>query len=115
MLGKRIKELCERNGIFLDNLAHNSGISIEALNRIEDNKIEHVENHELLKIIDNLHLKSACDFTYLMRLNTVSRKFQAYVVGLPKTGTVSLAGIFGNYRSRHEFDQWEAHQMVIKY
>ena len=115
MLGKRIKELRERNGISLDNLAHNSGISIEALNRLEDNEIEHVENHELLKIIDNLHLKSAYDFTYLMRLNTVSRKFQAYVVGLPKTGTVSLAGIFGNYKSGHEFDQWKTHQMVIKH
>ena len=115
MLGKRIKELRERNGIFLDNLAHNSGISIEALNRLEDNEIEHVENHELFTIIDNLHLKSAYDFTYLMRLNTVSRKFQAYVVGLPKTGTVSLAAIFGNYRFGHEFDQWETHQMVIKH
>ena len=62
MLGKRIKELRERNGIFLDNLAHNSGISIEALNRLEDNEIEHVENHELFAIIDNLHLKSAYDF-----------------------------------------------------
>lgn len=115
MLGKRIKELCERNGISMDDLAHNTGISIEVLNRIEDNETEHVENRKLLKIIDNLHLKSAYDFTYLMRLNTVYRKFQAYVVGLPKTGTVSLAGIFGNYRSSHEFDQWETHQMVIKY
>jgi len=62
MLGKRIKELRERNGISLDNLAHNSGISIEVLNRLEDNEIEHVENHELFTIIDNLHLKSAYDF-----------------------------------------------------
>jgi transcriptional regulator with XRE-family HTH domain len=115
MLGKRIKELRERNGISRDDLAYNTGISIEVLSRIEDYEMEHVENHELLKIIDNLHLKSAYDFAYLMRLNKISRKFQAYVVGLPKTGTVSLAGIFGNYRASHEFDQWETHQMVIKY
>ncbi|MCP4694395.1 MAG: hypothetical protein GY859_40570, partial [Desulfobacterales bacterium] len=36
-------------------------------------------------------------------------------LGLPKTGTTSLAGIFGGYRSAHEFQQWETHQAVIAY
>lgn len=30
-------------------------------------------------------------------------RFQAYVVGLPKTGSTSLATVFGNYRSGHEW------------
>jgi hypothetical protein len=30
-------------------------------------------------------------------------RFQAYVVGLPKTGSTSLATIFGNYRTGHEW------------
>jgi hypothetical protein len=32
------------------------------------------------------------------------RAFHVYGIGAPKTGTVSLARIFGNYRSRHEPD-----------
>jgi hypothetical protein len=31
------------------------------------------------------------------------RRFRAYNVGLAKTGTASIAGIFANYRSLHEF------------
>lgn len=34
-------------------------------------------------------------------------RFQAYVVGLPKTGSTSLATVFGNYRSSHEWDLME--------
>lgn len=34
-------------------------------------------------------------------------RFQAYVVGLPKTGSTSLATIFGNYRSGHEWQLME--------
>ncbi len=36
-------------------------------------------------------------------------RFQAYVVGLPKTGSTSLATVFGNYRSGHE---WELMELV---
>ena len=35
--------------------------------------------------------------------NTSYRRFQAYNVGLPKTGTASIAALFGQYRSAHEF------------
>lgn len=31
-------------------------------------------------------------------------RFQAYVVGLPKTGSTSVAAMFGNYRSAHEWN-----------
>lgn len=30
-------------------------------------------------------------------------RFQAYVVGLPKTGSTSIATVFGNYRTGHEW------------
>lgn len=30
-------------------------------------------------------------------------RFQAYLVGLPKTGSTSVAAMFGNYRSAHEW------------
>jgi transcriptional regulator with XRE-family HTH domain len=115
MLGKRIKELRQRNEISLEDLALNSGLTVESLNRIEGGEIERLEVRELLKIVDSLHLKSAYDFTCLLQLNKAPRRFQAYAVGLPKTGTVSLVGIFGNYRSSHEFDQWNTHQTIIKY
>lgn len=36
-------------------------------------------------------------------------RFQAYVVGLPKTGSTSLATIFGNYRSGHE---WQLNELL---
>lgn len=36
-------------------------------------------------------------------------RFQAYVVGLPKTGSTSIATVFGNYRSGHE---WELMRLV---
>lgn len=40
-----------------------------------------------------------------MLLNPHKRKrtFQAYCIGLPKTGTTSITNIFGNYRSIHGF------------
>lgn len=31
-------------------------------------------------------------------------RFQAYLVGLPKTGSTSVAAMFGNYRSAHEWN-----------
>src|ERR1043166_5506594 len=35
--------------------------------------------------------------------HAMQRRFHAYNVGLPKTGTTSVAGIFSNYRTWHEF------------
>ena len=42
----------------------------------------------------------------------LQRRFHAYNVGLPKTGTTSVAGIFSNYRTRHEFLFLETGQAV---
>ncbi len=36
-------------------------------------------------------------------------RFQAYVVGLPKTGSTSMATLFGNYRSGHE---WQLNELL---
>ena len=38
-----------------------------------------------------------------MSSNSCPRRFQAYNVGLAKTGTNSIASLFGGYRSGHEF------------
>ncbi len=113
MLGKQIKELRRRNEISLEELAQKSGLSVDTLRQIEEDNVEHLEDSMLLKIADNLRLKSALDFACLMKTNKAFRRFHAYVVGLPKTGTVSFAGLFGNYRSLHEFHQRETHQEII--
>ncbi len=115
MIGIRIKELRLRNGISRELLASSTGLTIENLHHIEDNKIGYIETSTLLKIVETLRLKNSCDFVNLMRLNKVPKRIHVYCVGLPKTGTVSLVGLFGNYRSRHEFHQWETHQMIIRY
>jgi len=36
-------------------------------------------------------------------------RFQAYVVGLPKTGSTSIATTFGNYRTGHE---WQLRELI---
>ncbi len=114
MLGARIGELRLKNGIPLEGLAEKSGISADALARIERGELPQLDTQRLLKIADNLRLKSGADFAGLLQLNKYPRRFHAYCVGLPKSGTVSLAGLFSNYRSCHEFHQWETHQMIIR-
>ena len=115
MLGWRISDLRLKNGLSLEELAANSGISAGELGRIERGEVKQLDTQRLLKIADNLRLKSGADFAGLMRLNRFPRRFHVYGVGLPKSGTVSLAGLFGNYRSCHEFHQWETHQTIIRY
>jgi hypothetical protein len=44
--------------------------------------------------------------------HTDSRKFKIYNVGLAKTGTTSIANIFGNYQSGHEFLLKETGQVI---
>lgn len=42
-------------------------------------------------------------------------RFQAYVVGLPKTGSTSLATVFGRYRSGHEWDLMDLVETGLQY
>ena len=114
MPGTRIRELRLKHEISLGELAAKSGISADELGGIERGEVKQLDTQKLLKIADNLRIKSGADFAALMRLNRFPRRFHAYCVGLPKSGTVSLAGLFSNYRSCHEFHQWETHQMIIR-
>lgn len=41
-------------------------------------------------------------------------RFQAYVVGLPKTGSTSLATVFGNYRTGHEWQMYELLAVALR-
>jgi transcriptional regulator with XRE-family HTH domain len=102
MLGKLIKELRESRNISIEELACKSGLSKEMLTRIEEGAISSINLQKLLKIADGLQLKTAYDFVYLMKMNSSPRRFHAYNVGLIRTGTTSIAGIFNKYRSGHE-------------
>ncbi|MFH1593377.1 MAG: class IV adenylate cyclase [Candidatus Omnitrophota bacterium] len=99
--GKRIKELCAKQRISSKQLAKRSGIEQARVRNILSGYIESVEPEELLKITDCIDL-SLQEFIYLQKLNSSPRKFQAYCVGIPKTGTTSIKGIFSGFRSLHE-------------
>jgi Sulfotransferase domain len=43
------------------------------------------------------------------------RRFHAYNIGLPRTGTTSIAGIFGNFRVGHEFLDMETMLAITAY
>ena len=115
MLGRQIKNLRQQQAISRETLANRTGISEDVLEEIEEGFVQPpIDNKLVLRIADQLQFKSGLDFAEFMRLNR-ARKFKAYVVGLAKTGTVSLKGIFGDYWTGHEFNQWNTHQMIIKY
>jgi transcriptional regulator with XRE-family HTH domain len=116
MLGRRIQDLRERQGISRETLAERTGLRVEEVIRLEThNHGAQVPTDVLLRIADGLRLRKAIEFASLVRLNGMTRRFQAYCLGLAKTGTVSIGGIFSNYRNGHEFQQWETHQMIIQY
>lgn len=114
LLGKRIEALRERQGLDRESLALRVGCAPDELARIENGEAEAPPMARLLDIADALQLKKAADFVSLVQLGGSSRRIHAYCLGLPKTGTVSLYGIFRGYRSAHEFQQWETHQAIIR-
>ncbi len=115
LLGKRIEALRERQGLDRKSLAIRAGFAPDELARVENGEAEALPMAGLLAIADALQLKKAADFVSLVQLGGSSRRIHAYCLGLPKTGTVSLFGIFRGYRSAHEFQQWETHQVSIRY
>lgn len=115
MLGKRIRDLRARQNISREDLASRAGLTADELARIEEENVVQLPAPQLLALADGLCLREASSYVALLKLNGVSRRFQAYCLGLPKTGTVSIKGIFGNYRSAHEFRQWDTHDMVIRF
>lgn len=115
MLGRRIKELRRRDGMALEKLACASGFSEDELRRIENGEVEQIEAQRLIKIVDALSIKKARDFLLLMKLNRKPPEFKAYCVGLAKTGTTSIAGIFNSYPSQHEYLNGKTGRMFRKY
>jgi len=113
MLGKEIKLLREKAKISIEDLAFRSNISVEILSRLENGDIRQLPVPDLLRVNNNLGMKSAREFVKLMHLNKYHEDFKIYSVGVGKTGTLSIAGIFGNYRSQHQFVIHET-LMVIK-
>ncbi len=114
MLGKRIKELREKIGWSRNTLSKESYLSYNALAKIERDIVKDLNSLTLIKIADALHLNQD-EFIYLIKLNHQKRRFQAYNVGIVKTGTFSIAGIFSNYRSLCEFKFKETTEMILKF
>ena len=115
MLGKKIKSLREKAKISLAELARRSSISVTVLNRLEEGSIRHIPMSDLLLITDNLHIKRAREFLTLTHLNKYHEDFKLYNVGIGKTGTHSIAAVFGNYRSHHQFIINETLEVIKRY
>ncbi|MBN1425037.1 hypothetical protein JXA88_10825 [Candidatus Fermentibacteria bacterium] len=103
MLGTLIRRLRLERGISLGALADDAGVAPEMLEALEAERVELIDDsEEFLRIIDRLEVRQAFTFGQLLDANQ-PRRFRAYNVGLMKSGTSSIAGIFGDYRTRHEF------------
>lgn len=94
MLGRRIKKLRTKQGLTPVELSEKSGISVNLIEQLENEIIDTIEYCDLLKISSALNIRKAVDFATLMNMNRRPRQFNAYCVGLVKTGTTSMAEIF---------------------
>ncbi len=115
ILGARIAELRKARALSLDDLAAGAKVSSEDLRAIEAGTVPGVDAGGLARIADGLHMASAEEFAQLMRLNPNPSRFKAYSVGIGKTGTMSMAAIFGNYRSYHQYMMSQTLDMIWKY
>ena len=115
MIGKRIHYLRKQQNLSKQDFAQRSGITIQELDKIETGNESNISNDNLISIANQFRFSKPTDFISFMQLNGKKRRFRAYTLGLPKSGTVSLAGLFSKYRSGHEFMQWDTHQTIIKY
>lgn len=115
MIRDRIKTLRDRLGCSIETLSNNSGVSADTLRRVEAGEIERIDPSALLNIADSLKIKSGAEYIHFLKSNGVVRRSHLYTVGLVKTGTASIRGLFENYRSTHEFLQWDTHQAVSDY
>lgn len=113
MLGRHLQYLRERQGLSRATLAASAGLAEVELARLEEADTERLPTPQLLALATGLRLEHAANFARLVQLNGSVRHFRLYVVGLPKTGTVSLCGLFGRYRTAHEFWQWDTSQQII--
>jgi transcriptional regulator with XRE-family HTH domain len=113
MLGKRIHDLRLRQGLSQAELAGRAGLPQADLIRLEQENAVRLPQAQLLRLADGLKLRRAADFASLLTLNGRERRLHLVMLGLAKTGSVSLCGLFGAYRAAHEYLQWETHQQVI--
>ncbi|RLD24901.1 MAG: hypothetical protein DRI70_07790 [Bacteroidetes bacterium] len=71
----------------------------------------HVLPTDLRKMLEN---NSDFSVTKTRRKSIeLPRNFHAYDVGLPRSGTSSIASLFGNYRSRAEFKERESVEHIV--
>ncbi len=115
MLGKRIHDLRRRQELSRKELAEGSGLTEAELRDLEDENGSWLPMEKLMALAQALKLRQAANFAALLELNGLKRRVHLYVLGLVKTGSVSLCGIFGTYRVTHEYLQWETHQQVIRW
>jgi transcriptional regulator with XRE-family HTH domain len=102
MLGLRIQSLRTTRGLSRSEFSHAVGILPAELDAIEAGEIFPVDAGLLVRILDALNPKSATAFAAMTRLNK-PLVFKAYNVGIGRTGTLSMARIFSNYRACHQF------------
>jgi transcriptional regulator with XRE-family HTH domain len=115
MLGRLIYTSRKERSLTGEELAASAGIPAELLRDIEEGAvIPPIDPKIVLRIADQFKFRQSQDFIYFMKCNR-ARKFKTYVVGLPKTGTRSLTGIFGDYCAGHEFNQLDTQQMIIRH
>ncbi len=110
MLGAYLQYLREQAQISRSALAARCGLAEAELQAIETGEQPQISGSLLLEISQGLQLHQASQFANLVQRNGRMRKFRAYAIGLPKTGTNSIFGIFGNYTSIHDFRQRDAQQ-----
>jgi DNA-binding XRE family transcriptional regulator len=115
VLGRRLRELRDRRGLPQEAVARGAGIPLDTLCIIEAGPTEPIPEPTLLAIADQLALKSRQELHYLLRLNRNPRRFKIYNVGIERTGTKSIAAIFSNYYSYHEFMWAETIRAILDY
>ena len=114
MLGARLKELRARAGWSLRKLAMRAGIDLRDLRQMEEGASRLSDGQALVAVSDALGL-GIDELAYLLSLDRRGRRFHAYCVGLPKSGTSSIAGIFSGYVSCHEFMVRETVEHLIRF
>ena len=115
MIGKYIWYLRLKEGLSLEAVSEKCGLKPSILKEFEDLNISRIPNTDLAVIAKAFTFKNAVDYIHFLNLNGVQRHFRIYALGLPKTGTVSLHALFGNFRSGHEFWQWDTIQKYLQF
>jgi transcriptional regulator with XRE-family HTH domain len=115
MIGKYIWYLRIKEGLSLEAVSEKSGIKTDVLKEFEEVNISRIPNADLAAIAKAFTFKNAIDYFNFLKFNGTQRHFRLYAFGLPKTGTVSLYGLFGKFRSGHEFWQWDTNQKYLQF